>query len=238
MKDNQTSITYSLRRIRLGALSGRQGGHYSARTLPTSTYGIDDLCADIADKTEKGEAWVRMYEEARQEAIVSALKAGRRVSVGGVMIAPAVIGSFDTVDGEYDAARNKLVVKCHTFGKLRDCLSDSVPVNSEKGASPTISVVREADAEEERLITGRNISITGREIVIREGADDEGVTLRNIKTGEVVATASIVSSNLVGIVCSFESLPAKGRYLLVVATRGGFGLDYKVRVASREITVE
>ena len=99
-------------------------------------------------------------------------------------------------------------------------------------------VIREEGQDkEEILVTGRNVAITGKEIEITADAADEGVVLADVKTGETVAEAEIVSTTLIETICTFAALPPKGRYRLEVRTRGGLGLAYKVAKAGREIVV-
>ena len=62
--------------------------------------------------------------------------------------------------------------------------------------------------------------------------------LASLKTGERVAAAELKSSNLVEVVCRFAELPPSGRYRLVVATRCGRGVEYKVVEAGREVEVK
>ena len=62
--------------------------------------------------------------------------------------------------------------------------------------------------------------------------------LEDLKTGERKADAEISAASLIEVTCAFPSLPPAGRYRLVVATRTGNGADYKLRTATREVTVK
>ena len=238
MSEENTSIVYALKpKPRRGGTSAAGNG-YLAGVRSTGTYGTDDLLRDVAKATGQSEGLVRFVDTARREAIVAALKAGKRVYLDGLAFAVTVRGPFDTVDGTFDPKRNEIALTSYTYGGLLNCLNGIVPVNEVTGARPILSVIREEEQDrEDLLVSGRNVAITGKEIAITAGAADEGVVLADIKTGEVVTTAEIVSTTLIETVCTFATLPSKGRYRLEVRTRGGLGLEYKVATASREVTV-
>ena len=238
MNGENASIVYALKpKPRRGGASAGSNG-YLAGVRSAGSYGTDDLLRDVAKATGQGEGLVRFVETARREAIVAALKAGKRVYLDGVAITAAVRGPFDTLDGDFDPKRNELAVTSFTYGDFQKCLGDVVPENEVKGARPVISVIREEGQEDEEvLVTGRNVAITGKEIEITADAADEGVVLTDVKTGETVAEAEIVSTTLIETICTFAALPPKGRYRLEVRTRGGLGLAYKVATAGREIVV-
>lgn len=238
MSEENTSIVYALKPKphRDGASAGENG--YLAGVRSTGTYGNDDLIRDVAKATGQSEGLVRFIDTARREAIVAALKAGKRVYLDGVAFAVSVRGAFDTLDGGFDPKRNEVALTSYTYGGFHNCLEGIVPVNEVTGARPVLSVIREEGQEkEEILVTGRNVAITGKEIAITAGAADEGVALADIKSGEVVATAEIVSTTLIETVCTFAALPTNGRYRLEVRTRGGLGMEYKVATAGREVVV-
>lgn len=238
MSEENTSIVYALRPKPQRNGNPALTNGFLAGVKSSGTYGNDELIRDVAKATGQSEALVQFIDTARREAIVAALKAGKRVYLDGLALAVSVRGAFDTLDGEFDPKRNEVALTSYTYGGLHNCLDGIVPVNEVTGARPILSVIREEGQEkEEILVTGRNVVITGREIAITAGAADEGVALADIKTGEVVATAEIVSTTLIETVCTFAALPTNGRYRLEVRTRGGLGMEYKVATAGREVVV-
>ena len=68
---------------------------------------------------------------------LSALKAGKRVSVGGMAIAATVKGTFDTIDGEFDPNRNELAVTGYVYGELQGALGECAAENVVKGGRRT-----------------------------------------------------------------------------------------------------
>ena len=100
-----------------------------------------------------------------------------------------------------------------------------------------MSRINEAGQDDEVIVGGDELTITGRDLAPEVSMADEGVFLVSLKTGERVAAAEVCASNLVEVVCRFSELPASGRYRLVVATRCGLGGEYRVVEASREVEV-
>jgi len=212
--------------------------NYLAHMRPGVTYGVDDLSKALADTFPGGAATVKYYEELRQAAIQAALRDGKAVRIGGVNLVPVVQGGFSSIDGEFDPSHNQLLVTAFTSGDLKKCLKGIVPENVEAAANPMLSHIKEESAEEEELlVSGSDVSITGRKLKVDVTAADEGVALEDVKTGEVKAQAAVELSNYDTLVCSFASLPSAGRYLMVVKTRSGLDREHKVVRAVREIRV-
>ena len=74
----------------------------------------------MAKATGRDIEYIQYFEGVRRKAIVAALKAGKRVYVGGVAIAASIKGTFDSVDGEFDPDRNELAVTGFTYGDFQD----------------------------------------------------------------------------------------------------------------------
>ena len=238
MEQDKSSLLYSLSTGLKGKSASVRGRQYVAHMKNTGTFDDDALQAAMAAELGKDAEYVRYVESVRRKAIIAALREGKRVYVGGVVLHSAVRGPFDSIDGTFDPKRNKVVVAGFAYGDFQSCLRGCVPQNVVKGARPTLSRVWEpGQDEDEVLVTGREISITGRDLGPSAEAEDEGVWLADAKTGEQAAAAEIVSSNLVEVVVTFPELPSPGRYLLKVATRAGLSAEYKVVTVEREVAV-
>jgi len=213
--------------------------NYLAHIKPEGNYTEEDLSVDLASVLGGGAAQVWYYEQRREQAIQAALKAGKTVRIGGVQLMPVLRGGFASIDGAFDAERNAMAVTAYSYGELKDCLASVVPTNVEAAASPTLSHIREEGTEkEELLVTGGEVTITGRNLKVDTSAADEGVALADVRTGAEKAQAEVALSNFDSLVCSFAQLPTDGRYLLVVKTRSGLDREHAVARATREITVK
>ena len=239
MEDEQTTLLYSLGEGLKGRKDSVSVRRYIAHMKSVGTFRDADLWEAMAKSTGRDVEYIQYLEGVRRKAIIAALKAGKRVSVGGVAIAATVKGTFDAVDGEFDPKRNELAVTGFTYGDFQDALKDCVAENVVKGGRPILNRVVEIGQEEDEVfVSGTNVSITGRDLAPSDDAADEGVWLENLKSGERKSVAEIAASSLIEVTCSFPDLPSAGRYRLVVATRAGNGADYKLRTATREVTVK
>jgi len=239
MDEEFPSLSYGL----TPGLKGRSASvgvrSYVAHMKSAGSFDIDSLLEAVAKTSGADIEYVRYLESVRRREIVKALRAGKKVFLDGAVLTASLRGNFDTIDGAFDVNRNSVVVTGYTYGSLQDCLKDVVPQNVVTGGRPTLSRIREnGQAEDEVLVSGQNVTVTGRDLGPSDEAEDEGVSLVDMKTGVTVATAEILSSNLAEVVCAFSSLPSAGRYLLVVSTRAGNGAEYKVVTASREVVVK
>ena len=239
MESEQTTLRYSLGEGLKGRKDSVSVRRYIAHMKSEGSFGDADLWEAMAKATGRDIEYIQCLEGVRRKAIVAALKAGKRVYVGGVAIAASIKGTFDSVDGEFDPDRNELAVTGFTYGDFQDALKGCPAENVVKGGHPILNrVVEIAQEEDEVFVTGENVSITGRDLAPSADAADEGVWLEDLKTGERKSAAEIAASTLIEVSCSFPSLPPPGRYRLVVATRAGNGADYRLVTATREVTVK
>ena len=212
-------------------------GRYSAQMKSTGTFGDAELQEALATASGAKVEFIRYLEELRRGIIEKALKDGKKVFVNGIAVVSGLRGSFMSVDGPFDPKKHKLAVTSYTYGDFQDCLKGTVPENTVRGGTPTLSRINEAGQDDEVIVGEEELTITGRDLAPEASAADEGVFLASLKTGERVATAKLTSSNLVEVVCRFVNLPSAGRYRLVVATRCGLGGEYRVVEAGREVEV-
>ena len=211
---------------------------YSAQMKSTGTFGDAELQEALAAASGAKVEFIRYLEELRRGIIENALMDGKRVFVKGIAVVSGLRGSFSSVDGPFDPKKHKLAVTSYTYGDFQDCLKGACPENTVKGGTPTLSRINEQGQDDEVIVGEEELTITGRDLAPEVSAADEGVFLVSPKTGERVATAEVMSSNLVEIVCRFAELPPVGRYRLVVATRCGMGAEYRVVEAGREVEVK
>ena len=238
MEKEQSSLLYSLSTGLKGKSASVRGRQYVAHMKCTDTFDDEALQAAMATELGKDADYVRYVESVRRKVITAALREGKRVYVGGMVLHPVVKGPFESIDGTFDPKRNRVDVTGYTYGEFQACLRDSVPKNVVEGGRPSLSRILEAGQEkDEVLVTGRDVTITGRDLGPSSEAEDEGVWLADLKTGEKVSVAEIVSSNLAEVVVNFPDLPPRGRYRLTVATRAGFAAEYRVVTAEREVVV-
>lgn len=211
---------------------------YSAQMKSGGTFGDKELQVALAAAAGTTVEYVRYLEDLRRRIVENALREGKKVYLNGVAVELGLRGTFASVDEAFDPEKHRLVATSHTYGDFLHCLADAVPENAVKGGNPTLSRVNEQGQDDEVVAGGGELTITGRDLAPDASAADEGVFLASVKTGERIASAEVLSSNLVEVVCRFSELPPPGRHRLVVATRCGMGGAYKVVEAGREVEVK
>ena len=238
MNDQENSLLYALTPNLGRSAKSVAVKRYSAQMKSTGTFGDEELQEALATASGAKVEFVRYLEELRRGIIEKALKDGKKVFIKGIAVVSGLRGSFMSVDGPFDPKKHKLAVTSYTYGDFQDCLKGTVPENTVKGGTPTLSRINEAGQDDEVIVGEEELTITGRDLAPEASAADEGVFLVSLKTGERVATAELKSSNLVEVVCRFANLPSAGRYRLVVATRCGLGGEYRFVEAGREVEVK
>ena len=239
MEEEKTTLCYSLGEGLKGRKDSVSVRRYIAHMKSEGTFRDADLWEAMAKETGRNVDYIRYLEGVRRRAIISALKSGKRVYVGGMALAATVKGTFDTIDGAFDPSRNELAVTGFTYGDFQGALDGCAAENVVKGGRPILNrVVEIGQDEDEVFVTGADVSITGRDLAPSVDAADEGVWLEDLKTGERKSVAEISASSLIEVTCAFPSLPPAGRYRLVVVTRAGNGADYKLVTATREVAVK
>ena len=238
MNDQENSLLFALTPNLGRSAKSVAVKRYSAQMKSTGTFGDAELQEALATASGAKVEFIRYLEELRRGIIEKALKDGKKVFVNGIAVVSGLRGSFMSVDGPFDPKKHKLAVTSYTYGDFQDCLKGTVPENTVKGGTPTLSRINEAGQDDEVIVGEEELTITGRDLASEASAADEGVFLVSLKTGERVATAEVSASSLVEVVCRFAELPSAGRYRLVVATRCGLGSEYRVVEAGREVEVK
>lgn len=237
MSEQGNALSYALT-PNLGRLSKSVAvKRYSAQMKSTGTFGDAELQEALSSESKVSVEQIRYLEAVRRRIIENALRNGKRVFVNGIAVVSGLRGSFSSVDSPFDPQKHKLAVTSYTYGDFQDCLKGTVPENTVKGGTPTLSRINESGQEDEVIVGEEDLTITGRDLAPEASAADEGVFLVSPKTGERVA-AAVSASSLVEVVCRFAELPSAGRYRLVVATRCGLGGEYRVVEAGREVEVK
>lgn len=129
--------------------------------------------------------------------------------------------------------------------RLGDALKDQVEAINPL-ARRTVRLFNVFDRATEKfdvIVSGHELSVSGRDIAIEPTREDEGFWLekrsgRWNKAPKQIMKAKVLRSDLTAADIVFPEAPVPGKYNLVVCTRCGDGPDYKVRRIGHPVTVE
>lgn len=213
------NIMYSLTRVP-DALTDKP--LYFAHVLTNGTIGRDELATRLATRTKQDVSLWKYFLDALSEELFAQLLAGYRVNLGQLSAGFAIRGAFLSEDEAFTPGRHQLVATVRTLNPLREALAEVSPENITLGLSCTVASVMDAVTKRLSEITGTNrVLIQGQKLGISEDNPDEGVWLADPKTGETVATSTVLRSDSQTIDCVFTEPAAPGVYTLVVSCRNG-----------------
>ena len=195
---------------------------YFAHVLTNGTIGRDELATLLATRTKQDVSLWKYFLDALSEELFAQLLAGYRVNLGQLSAGFAIRGAFLSEDEAFTPGRHQLVATVRTLNPLREALAEVSPENITLGLSCTVASVMNAVTKRLSEITGTNrVLIQGQKLGISEDNPDEGVWLADPKTGETVATSTVLRSDSQTIDCVFTEPAAPGVYTLVVSCRNG-----------------
>lgn len=213
------NIMYSLTKVP-DALTDKS--LYYAHVLTNGTIGRDELATRLATRTKQDVSLWKYFLDALSEELFAQLLAGYRVNLGQLSAGFAIRGAFLSEDEAFTPGRHQLVATVRTLNPLREALAEVSPENITLGLSCTVASVMDAVTKRLSEITGTNrVLIQGQKLGISEDNPDEGVWLADPKTGETVATSTVLRSDSQTIDCIFTEPAAPGVYTLVVSCRNG-----------------
>ena len=159
MNEQENSLSYALT-PNLGRSAKSVGiKRYSALMKSSGTFGDAELQEALASETKVSVEQIRYLEAVRRRIIEEALKAGKRVFVNGIAVVSGLRGSFSSVDGPFDPKKHKLGVTSYTYGDFQGCLKGTVPENTVKGGTPTLSRINEAGQDDEVIVGEEELTI-------------------------------------------------------------------------------
>lgn len=236
---NQITIPFNLTKVS-GTLAGADP-KWQGHAIPAGIIQFRQLCEAIANDSNRSCEDVEYVGKCSWKVAISLVRQGYTVYIGeGVVLKPVVRGSFPTKDADWDPERNEAVVVAITLGDTRNCIpADTKFVNVVSKPDPVVHTIADKDHEEEGVLyVGGTVYIQGKYLAPDVSHHDEGVFLLDPVTKEVVATGTVVKSDQQLVNVTFAGWLEPGAYLLRLATRGGWGLDYSLGRVTKSVTVK
>lgn len=231
-------VQYNLTKVS-GPLLGANR-KWQGRIIPTGVVGTDRLCEVVAADTNRSVEEVEFIVKSMRRMALTLVGKGYIVHLAdGIVLKPAMKGSFSAKDAVFDPEVNEVVVSATTRGDVRKCtLSKTKYVNVIKKMCPVIhSIADSVHANDGVLYVGGTVYVQGKYLAIDTANADEGIFLLDPLTLEVVARGEVVKSDSQVVDVTFATWPVAGDYLFKIATRCGRGPDYSLSSVVKPIVV-
>lgn len=237
--DNIILFTTVLSVLNVGGVEKRQ---YRGVVRHNRTVRLPEIVKNAATKHGVQEGLLMYYATILFGEIGDSVLTGHRVEIddfGSLHLTAS--GTFSAANAPWDAALHRMGVSIAAKGKLKAAAGVLSGKNVTEGNHVILKRVVDNLCGLENVITNTanvQVFISGDSMLITEGAEDEGVWLEN-ERGEVVAKATVAGSTTTTVDCTFGTLPIEdGDYKIVVAARGGLGMEMGVSLASRIVKVK
>ena len=217
--------------IQVTTRSNAAGGKFQADLEPSHIFGIGRFANWWSERSSAKPFEIERAIKLIEAGIVAALKEGIQLNLGLAIFYPRLSGALSSRDSDPkdEGLFVRGAVKART--ELTHALEKSLkPVNSLSRTRSNLHQVKDVNTEELNTIkAGHVYHGVGTSIPIVAGREDEGVWLEKKKKRDMVkrARARILESTDYGVDFVFDYTPARGRYSLVVQTRGGLSQDFK-----------
>jgi len=209
------------------------------KPVNTTNVSFEQLCTLVASKCGLPLSTVKYTLESCNQKLVDLLSANSRVHTGTYVASLGIGGSVGSIGEQPNKVDNPVHAVMTPEGDIVDILKAIEVVNATLTVMAVLNEVQEAGCAELNKLTTPNVNVVanGGNIAVDTTRTDEGVWLCDRTTGVIVKTATVVSSDAARCVFKFATLPANGRYRLVIATRNNEeGMD--VTTVERLVTVE
>ena len=209
---------------------------WQGRVALGKSVGVGRIASDVGARLHMDPFNVLHVYRCTDEAILERIKQGYTVNMELVGYTIGMTGSLPYSDSDFNPDANALVVRAYAKPMLRDCLKGITPRNVTKGLKASIVSVMDNVALEEGVLTvASKVLVAGRNLFIGESADEWCRLLT--KSGETVATPTVLANTGAALDLDFGELPEDGEYTLVVSARNGASTDLAPAIARKNVTV-
>jgi len=195
------------------------------RLVPQDVKKISEteFLSRLAQKAGQDTVQARYWLDTFRDVFYSYLAENKAVDLNFLYGKLYVGGSLNSVTEQPTKAGNPVKPRIYAKGELAAAIAMLDIVNDTLTVAALINEVMQDEASGRNRIEAANkrVVITGTGLEQDATQTDNGVWLENVDTGVKVATGTVSYSDQSTIYVSFATLPATGRYRLVVATRNG-----------------
>ena len=236
---NEITMLFNLTKVS-GSLAGSDP-KWQGRVIPAGIIQFLQLCEAIAKDSNRSCEDVEYIIKCLWKTAVAYVRQGYIVHLTDeIVLRPVLRGAFEHKDSKFDPSIHEVIAIAITFGETRNCVPKGTKfVNVVSKPDPVIHTVADKEHKEENVLyIGGTAYIQGKYLAPDVSHSDEGVVLLDPTTKEVAATGTVVKSDQQLVNVTFTTWPAAGNYILRLATRGGWSLDYSLATVTKPVTVK
>jgi len=193
------------------------------RLVPQDVKKIDEseFLSRLAAKAGQDIVQARYWLDTFRDVFYAYLAENKAIDLNFLYGKLYVGGSLNSVTEQPTKEANPVKPRIFAKGELASAIAEIDVVNDTLTVSALINEVMQDEASDRNRIEAANkrVVITGNCLKQDATQTDNGVWLENIDTGIKVATGAVSYSDASTIFVTFATLPATGKYKLVVATR-------------------
>ena len=220
----------------------REGETPVFRLVPENSTKIncDQFLELVAKKAQSDIVQARYWFDAFASTLGTKLAENCAIDLGDLFAKLVVLGSLQSVGDKPTKEKNPVRARIYAKGALAEMLKAIEVINDTLTVSAVMYEVRQDNSTAASRIENNTdrVVINGHNILLNPSASDEGIWLENLDTGIKVSTALVSYSDGAVAYCTFPTLPATGKYRLVLSTRNGESADdYAVTRLTRNVFV-
>jgi len=191
-------------------------------------------------KAQKDPVQARFWADIYRKVMFEELMKNNTVDMGDFYAKLHVGGSLAAANQQPTKEGNPVKARIYSKGALADLVGAFEVVNDTLTVGATLYDVQQDGAGETNLLTADNTRIvaTGKYVRMDETRTDNGVWLESLE-GVKVKDAVVTYSDAATVYFKFATLPADGKYRLVIATRNAADPDaYTLDLLKRVVYVK
>jgi len=189
----------------------------------TKKVGEGEFLQRMSTKTGMDIPFCRFWSDSQRDVLYTALGENCAVDLGYLYAKLYPTGTIPSLTAQPTKEENPVKARVFFKGEFADKVAQFELVNETVTVAAVLYEIMQDGASDLNRIESATarVVINGNEIKVAADQTDNGVWLENATTGVKVAQGVVSYSDASTCHCTFPTLPATGKYRLVLTTRNG-----------------
>ena len=199
---------------------------YSARLTHNQVLDEDRVVSEMCEEFNLPKNRVVQQIQQISDYLVSRIKKGYQVTFGGFTVGLSISGKFDSMNAEFDPAKNKVEVVVSPRYELKDAAAYLKPVNETKTSRPELNAITYDGVTLGTIVVGKVCHLNGTEFTEDGGKKMvDAVWLEDV-SGKIAAEATIIGYSASRMELRFDGEIVPGPYRIVLRRMNADGKSY------------